>query len=104
MVSLLGIWSGTIAERHFQCVDPGPVVIDEVLGMLITLVFIPVGWTGALVGFLLFRFFDVVKPYPSSRVERLPGGLGVMGDDAIAAVYANLALRFVWWLAPGWIG
>ena len=58
--------------------------------MLITLFLNPVGWTGALVGFLLFRVFDVIKPYPANRLERLHGGLGVMADDAMAAVYANL--------------
>ena len=51
------------------------------------------GWVGALVGFLLFRVADVIKPYPANRLERLHGGLGVMADDCMAAVYANLALR-----------
>ena len=69
---------------------PGPIVIDEVVGMLITLAFIPVGWSGALAGFVLFRIFDVIKPYPAGRFEQLHGGLGVMADDAMAAVYANL--------------
>ena len=99
----IGVWSGTIAERHFEGIDPGPVIIDEVAGMLITLFLIPVGVTGGVVGFLLFRVFDIVKPFPASRLERLPGGLGVMSDDAMAAVYANLTLRFLWWLSPRWI-
>ena len=63
------------------------------MGMLITLFLNPVGWLGALGAFLLFRVFDVIKPYPSNQLERLPGGVGVMADDAMAAVYANLALR-----------
>jgi phosphatidylglycerophosphatase A len=100
---LLGVWSGTIAERYFGAIDPGPVVIDEVLGMLITLAFIPAGWSAALVGFFLFRVFDVVKPYPASRLERLHGGLGVMLDDAMAAAYANVCLRIVMWLLPAWV-
>jgi phosphatidylglycerophosphatase A len=54
-----------------------------------------VGWIGAVAGFVLFRCFDVVKPYPARRFERLPGGVGVMADDAMAAIYANLALRAV---------
>ncbi len=99
---LLGVWSGTIAERYFGGIDPGPVVIDEVLGMLITLAFIPAGWSAALAGFVLFRVFDVIKPYPASRMERLHGGLGVMLDDAMAAVYANISLRVVMWLLP-WV-
>ena len=103
LLFVAGIASGTRAERHFGAVDPGPVVIDEVMGMLITLSAIPVGWGGALIGFVLFRILDVVKPYPASRLERLSGGLGIMADDGIVAIYANLVLRVLWWLAPGWI-
>jgi phosphatidylglycerophosphatase A len=99
----LGVWAGTTAEQYFGGIDPGPVVIDEVVGMLITLAFIRVGWSGALTGFFLFRVFDVFKPYPAGRFERLHGGLGVMADDAMAAVYANLSLRVIMWLAPAWI-
>ena len=98
-----GVWAATTAERYFGGIDPGPIVIDEVVGMLITLAFIPVGWSAALAGFVLFRIFDVVKPYPAGRFERLHGGLGVMADDAMAAVYANLSLRFLMWLLPAWI-
>jgi len=98
-----GVWAGTVAERYFGGIDPGPIVIDEVVGMLITLLFVPVGWSGALLGFLLFRIFDVIKPYPAGRLERLHGGLGVMADDAMAAVYANGTLRIALWLLPGWI-
>ena len=61
--------------------------------MLITLFMNPVGWIGAVAGFLLFRATDVIKPFPANRLERLPGGIGVMADDAMAAVYANLLLR-----------
>jgi phosphatidylglycerophosphatase A len=94
-----GSWSGTVAERHFGRTDPGQVVIDEVMGMLITLFLNPVGWVGALAGFLIFRIFDVIKPYPANRLERLHGGIGVMADDAMAAVYANLVLRAaVYWV------
>jgi phosphatidylglycerophosphatase A len=64
-----------------------------VAGMLITLFLNPVGWGGALFAFLLFRLADVLKPYPANRFERLHGGLGVMADDCMAAVYANLTLR-----------
>jgi phosphatidylglycerophosphatase A len=98
-----GVWAGTVAERYFGGVDPGPIVMDEVVGMLITLAFIPVGLSGALAGFVLFRIYDVFKPYPAGRFEQLHGGLGVMADDAMAAVYANLTLRLVMWLLPAWI-
>jgi phosphatidylglycerophosphatase A len=96
-----GVWAGTIAERYFGGIDPGPIVIDEVVGMLITLAFLPVGLSGAIAGFFVFRIFDVIKPFPADRLERLHGGLGVMADDAMAAVYANLTLRLVFWAAPG---
>jgi phosphatidylglycerophosphatase A len=98
-----GVWAGSIAEQYFGGIDPGPVVIDEVAGMLITLAFIPVGWSAALTGFFLFRVFDVIKPYPAGRFEQLHGGLGVMADDAMAAVYANLCLRLLMWFLPAWI-
>jgi phosphatidylglycerophosphatase A len=95
IIFLVGSWSGHVAERHFGASDPPPVVIDEVMGMWITLLLNPVGWQGALIGFLLFRLFDVIKPYPADRLERLRGGFGVMADDGMAAVYANMALRAV---------
>ncbi|MBI1875571.1 MAG: phosphatidylglycerophosphatase A [Acidobacteria bacterium] len=97
-----GVWSGTIAERHFGAIDPGPIVIDEVAGMLITLAFVPAGWSVAGVGFLVFRLFDIIKPFPSARLERLPGGAGIMADDAMAAVYANLVVRVFAWLGSAW--
>jgi phosphatidylglycerophosphatase A len=94
----VGSWTGTIAEKHFGTRDPGAVVIDEVMGMIVTLFLNPVGWAGAFLGFLLFRIADVVKPYPANRLERLPGGLGVMADDAMAAIYANIVLRVILFL------
>jgi len=88
-----GVWSGGVCERHFHRTDPAPVVIDEAMGMLITLFLNPVGWLGALGAFLLFRIADVIKPFPADRLESLHGGVGVMADDAMAAIYANLVLR-----------
>ena len=93
LVFAIGVWSASAAGRHFGNNDPGPVVVDEVMGMLVTMFLNPVSWESALAGFLLFRAFDIIKPYPANRLERLHGGLGVMADDAMAAVYANLALR-----------
>ena len=101
-VFAVGVWAGSIAERYFGGIDPGPVVIDEVLGMLVTLAFMPVNLPVAIAGFVLFRIFDVIKPYPAGRFEALHGGLGVMADDGIAALYANLTLRAVVFLMPGW--
>ena len=92
-IFVAGAWSGTVCERHCSSTDPGHVIVDEVVGMLITLFLVPVGSAGAFAGFLLFRLADVVKPYPANRFESLHGGLGVMADDCMAGVYANLALR-----------
>jgi phosphatidylglycerophosphatase A len=99
----IGIWAGTVAEHHFGGVDPGPIVLDEVVGMLITLLLLPVNATGAIVGFVVFRILDVIKPFPSARFEKLPGGLGVMADDGMAALYGNLVMRVLMAIAPGWL-
>lgn len=98
-----GVWAATEAERYFGREDPGPVVLDEVVGMLVTLVFIPVSWIGALAGFVAFRVFDVVKPYPANRLEHLGGGMGIMADDVMAGIYAHLAVRVLCWLMPAWM-
>jgi phosphatidylglycerophosphatase A len=100
----IGVWSSSVAERHFGGIDPAPVVLDEVVGTLITLALLPVNITGAIVGFLLFRLFDVIKPWPANRLEALHGGLGIMADDAMAGVYGNLAMRLLVMLVPaGWL-
>jgi phosphatidylglycerophosphatase A len=95
----IGSWSGSVAERYYARTDPPYVVIDEVMGMLIALFMNPVGWRGALGAFLLFRLFDVIKPYPANRLEALRGGVGIMADDGMAAIYANLVLRVCLWTA-----
>ena len=96
----IGVMLTKPCEESLRCVDPGPIVIDEVMGMLLTLFMNPVGWVGLLTGFLLFRALDVAKPFPARQLERLPAGLGVMSDDAMAAVYANLLLRAGVFFAP----
>ena len=98
-IFVMGSWSGSVAERHFGRIDPGQVVVDEVAGMLVTLFLVRVGWLGAFGGFLLFRIADIVKPYPANRLERLPGGLGIMADDVMAGIYANVVLRLTLALA-----
>jgi phosphatidylglycerophosphatase A len=98
----LGTWASGVVEHDCSRTDPGHIVVDEIVGMLISLFMIPVQWPGAVAAFLLFRLFDVIKPYPANRLERLHGGLGVMADDAMAGAYANLALRAV--LLTGLLG
>jgi len=95
-----GCWAGSVAERHYARTDPGYVVLDEVVGMLVTLLLVPVSATGALVGFFLFRVFDIIKPFPARQCERLHGGVGIMTDDVVAGIYGNLALRAILYLLP----
>jgi phosphatidylglycerophosphatase A len=95
-----GVWAATAAEEHFGRIDPGPVVIDEVVGMLITTLFLPLSWAGWLVAFLVFRACDVVKPFPAGRAERLPGGFGVMCDDVLAGVWGYAIMRGLLWAFP----
>lgn len=99
---MIGLWSATEAEHHFGGIDPGPVVIDEVVGMLITLALHPVNILGAIAGFLIFRVLDIVKPWPARRLELLPGGFGVVLDDMMAGIYGNLVIWGLVRLLPFW--
>lgn len=103
VLTVLGARAGTVAEAHFGREDPGHVVVDEVVGQLVTLFLLPVSLVGALAGFVLFRVFDIIKPWPASRLEHLPGGIGIMADDIMAGIYGYLALRVAGWLWPAWI-
>lgn len=95
-IFLVGAWAAGRAERFFGRTDPGHVVIDEVAGQLITFLARPeASWKWLLAGFILFRFFDVIKPFPARRAERLPGGWGIMTDDVLAGLY-SLAALVVW--------
>ena len=99
----VGVWAASRSETLLGGTDPGPIVIDEVLGMLITLAWMPLSLTGVLVGFLLFRVYDVVKPYPARRFEDAPGGWGVMLDDAMAGIYGQGTMRLLVWAMPAWM-
>jgi phosphatidylglycerophosphatase A len=92
-VFVIGWWAAGRLARHLGIEDPSVVVIDEVLGMFVSLLGLPFDPVVAVVGFVLFRIFDIVKPYPARALEHLPGGLGIMADDVAAGVYANLVLR-----------
>jgi phosphatidylglycerophosphatase A len=84
--------SGRLAARLGRK-DPGVVVVDEVVGMWVTLLFVPFTPAAAAAGFLLFRALDVFKPWPARQFESLPGGWGIMTDDVMAGIYANLLLH-----------
>jgi phosphatidylglycerophosphatase A len=95
-----GTWAADRAEEQLGK-DPSVVVIDEVLGMLVTLAFLQVTLAGAAVAFLIFRVFDVLKPYPAGRLEHLHGGPGIMLDDVMAGIYGNLTMRLLIVVFPG---
>ncbi len=99
LIVLVGIWSASRAEKLLQRKDPGAVVVDEVAGQLIALLFVPVtlanSWVLIAVGFLSFRLFDIWKPYPIRRLEALESGLGIMADDVLAGAYAAMLVSGV---------
>lgn len=103
LLTLVGIWAATAAEEHFGHKDPGPVVIDEVVGMMITMGGLPLGGFGLLVAFVVFRVCDVLKPFPARQMEKLPRGVGVMLDDVMAGVWGYLIMRGLVWAAPAWM-
>lgn len=103
VLSIVGIWASARAERIFDRKDASQIVIDEVCGQLISYAFLAAAlgriggdWRLALViGFVLFRLFDIAKPYPIRRLESIGPGLGVMADDILAGVYAAVALSWI---------
>ena len=99
-LTFLGVWAATIGEREAGHEDPGLVVIDEVAGMLVTMLWVPLTVYTAGIGFFAFRILDIVKPFPAGAAERLPSGLGIMADDLVAGAYAGLVLHTLVWLAP----
>lgn len=93
---VLGIWLSAEAIKVFQRDDPSEVVWDEVVGFLITMIAAPDGWPWLVLGFVLFRIFDIWKPWPVSLADqKLHGGLGIMLDDVIAGVYALMVLQII---------
>lgn len=104
--SLILLWIGIQQSERFAEAsgdsDPSSVVVDEVVGMWLALLAVPMTWTGFIVAFFLFRIFDIVKPWPVSWADRdLKGGLGIMLDDVIAGIYTTViivGLRVVGWL------
>jgi phosphatidylglycerophosphatase A len=98
LFTLLGIWAAGRAAKLFGDKDPGKVVVDELMGQFLVFFFVPLGisWWMILLGFLLFRFFDIWKPYPIDDLQDLPGGLGVCADDILAGAYAGICLNLIY--------
>lgn len=94
LVTALGIWAGNKVEPEWGK-DSYRVVIDEVAGMFISVLFVPLDWRWLLIGFVLFRFFDIAKPLYVRRMEVFKGGWGVMLDDVLAGIYANIVLQVI---------
>lgn len=90
---VLGTPAASSYSSELKRPDPSRVVIDEAAGQLIVLVFVPVDWTPLIAGFLLFRFFDIVKPFPIRKAEGLPAGWGIMADDILAGLMAKALLH-----------
>ena len=101
VVTLVGAWAAHVAEAALGEKDPGAIVIDEVAGMTLSVLLLPFTLPVLLVGFVLFRIFDVVKPFPAGRAQALRGGFGVMVDDLVAGLYALIVL-FVLRASMGW--
>lgn len=100
-LALVAVWAAHVAAIEMARHDPGAVVIDEAAGLFVTLLFQPRGAQTLpfyVLAFVLFRVMDIVKPPPARGAERLPGGWGIVTDDLVAGVYANVALRVLGWL------
>lgn len=98
LVTFAGTWAASRVERQHGIKDPAKVVIDEVAGQYLALIGVPLAfesWWTIIAAFVLFRFFDIVKPYPARRLESLHGGLGIMADDIVAGGYAAVSVTLI---------
>ncbi|MFH1783037.1 MAG: phosphatidylglycerophosphatase A [Candidatus Omnitrophota bacterium] len=101
-IIVIGIFLGFLTipqvEKETGRKDPSIIVLDEVIGMFIALFLLPGTFGYMIAGFFLFRLFDILKPFPGRRLEKIPGTIGVIGDDVIAGIYANLILHLFHYL------
>ena len=91
----IGVVASSAYEKHFNKIDPKEVVIDEVVGILITLFALPFTWFHVIAGFVLFRFFDILKPFPIGKLQDIKGGWGIMADDIAAVIVSAAILRIL---------
>ncbi|MDD5166552.1 MAG: phosphatidylglycerophosphatase A [Candidatus Omnitrophica bacterium] len=99
LILILGFLVAGRAEKLFNRKDPSCIVIDEVAGMLLGLLFIPYDIKLVIIAFIIFRILDTLKPYPADCLQKLRGSLGIMSDDIIAGLYTNIILQVVWRVA-----
>lgn len=104
VVTVAGFMTADGAARRLGKKDPGPVVIDEIAGQFLALLALPLTLPILIGGFALFRLFDITKPPPARQLERLPGSAGIMCDDLIAGLFANLVLQLLLWAFPSFWG
>ena len=94
------VWIAHAAEKILKKKDPGCIVIDEVAGMVVTLIGLPFNLTTAAIGFIIFRILDILKPFPIRTLDkRLPGGIGIVADDVVAGIFANIFLRILLYIS-----
>ena len=94
----LSVWVSNVAERALKSKDPGCIVVDEMAGMIVSLIGLPFNLTTVLCGFIFFRILDILKPFPIRIIDkRVSGGVGVVADDVAAGIYANLLLRIIFY-------
>jgi len=104
VVTVAGVWAAGRVEALLGEKDPGRVVVDEIAGQMVTLAFLPMTLGILVAAFVLFRVLDVFKPWPARRLEDLPGGSGIMADDLMVGLYANLILHGLVLWHPEWLG
>lgn len=92
----LSCWAAGQAEEHWGRKDDRRIVIDEIMGFLVTMLWVPQTVSAIAAGFVLFRFFDIVKPFPIRHLERVGRGFGVVLDDVLAGIYSNIILHLIW--------
>lgn len=102
--TFVAIWASEVHQKRLGVEDPQEIVVDEVVGFLITMTWLPMTWQAYVAGFFLFRLLDIMKPFPIGYLDRkVPGGLGVMADDIAAGIIANIVLQILY-TKTAWLG
>ena len=93
---IIGVFASEIISKKNNEKDPGYIIIDELIGMWITLLLIPYGFNWYFLGFLFFRIFDIIKLYPANIFDKMNSGVGIMLDDVVAGLYAGISVQIIW--------
>lgn len=101
LLTILGLYESEKAEIYFSRKDAPQIVIDEIIGYLITMMYIPSKLKFVIIGFFVFRIMDIVKPFPCRQLQQLKGGTGIVIDDVIAGIYSNIILQIVVYASGG---